>query len=237
MSHFTVLVIGENWEDQLAPHSEQLEVEPYKDYCDLGSDGWPGSALAKDHPDLDRTDLALVAETLSEKWGERYEADDLGVYQWSTYNPRSKWDWYAVGGRWAGFFPLKEGGSGPPPNVRVNQFSPELARQEREHFAPVMDGRHTDQARKRDIDFEAKALDAGLTAGEEWDQYDALLKEHGPRPDVGRGNSTRTTSRPAAPATGHSRSSTPSSKPAWLVPMASCRPVRRTSCTPCGGPT
>lgn len=26
----------------------------------------------------------------------------------STYNPDSQWDWYSIGGRWDGFFPLKQ---------------------------------------------------------------------------------------------------------------------------------
>jgi hypothetical protein len=28
--------------------------------------------------------------------------DSKGLYQLSTYNPKSKWDWYEVGGRWDG---------------------------------------------------------------------------------------------------------------------------------------
>ncbi|QGJ95004.1 hypothetical protein KHQ86_gp156 [Gordonia phage Stormageddon] len=50
-----------------------------------------------------------------EQWHIRalqsYEPDEIGpvgeVY--STYNPRSKWDWWSVGGRWAGFFKFREG--------------------------------------------------------------------------------------------------------------------------------
>ncbi len=42
------------------------------------------------------------------------EKEDLtsegGIY--STYNPRSKWDWYKVGGRWTGYFKLKKGATG-----------------------------------------------------------------------------------------------------------------------------
>src|SRR5260221_8113955 len=38
------------------------------------------------------------------KYAIRYYKDSLtpegGVY--STYNPRSKWDWYSIGGRWTG---------------------------------------------------------------------------------------------------------------------------------------
>ena len=29
----------------------------------------------------------------------------------STYNPKSKWDWYSIGGRWDGYFNLKNGGN------------------------------------------------------------------------------------------------------------------------------
>lgn len=63
MSHFTVMVIGEDPESQLAPYDENIEVTPYKD-----GDG-------------DET----------------------------TYNPKSKWDWYVLGGRWTGFLKLKPG--------------------------------------------------------------------------------------------------------------------------------
>ena len=30
----------------------------------------------------------------------------------STYNPKSKWDWYEIGGRWSGLLKLKDGKSG-----------------------------------------------------------------------------------------------------------------------------
>lgn len=33
------------------------------------------------------------------------EADNI----WSTYNPKSKWDWWVIGGRWDGSLPLKDG--------------------------------------------------------------------------------------------------------------------------------
>jgi hypothetical protein len=34
-------------------------------------------------------------------------AEDGRAYTMSTYNPDSKWDWYAIGGRWTGYFPYK----------------------------------------------------------------------------------------------------------------------------------
>jgi hypothetical protein len=31
-------------------------------------------------------------------------ADLIGAYHWSTYNPKSRWDWWSLGGRWTGYF-------------------------------------------------------------------------------------------------------------------------------------
>lgn len=33
-----------------------------------------------------------------------YDEDEDKIYTWSTYNPKSKWDWYQVGGRWSDYF-------------------------------------------------------------------------------------------------------------------------------------
>ncbi len=84
-------------------------------------------------------------------------------------NDGAKWDWFVVGGRWAGYFLLKPGNVGPEPNVPLNPFSKELTRQALEHFAPKLDGRHTDQARKGEIDFETMRRRAEESAGATWD--------------------------------------------------------------------
>ena len=53
-------------------------------------------------------------ENIKSTYGHRdedeycYGLDDEGNL-WSTYNPNSKWDWYATGGRWAGQLRLKTG--------------------------------------------------------------------------------------------------------------------------------
>lgn len=45
-----------------------------------------------------------------------YEAEDIGpdgeVY--STYNPQSRWDWYVIGGRWTGYWPVHQGTEDQP---------------------------------------------------------------------------------------------------------------------------
>lgn len=38
----------------------------------------------------------------------RYDEEKDRAYTLSTYNPDSKWDWYQVGGRWSGYFPVKQ---------------------------------------------------------------------------------------------------------------------------------
>lgn len=55
-------------------------------------------------------DIDSLVEDKSEDWsGRKYEKDSDGWFYWSTFNPKSEWDWYQIGGRWSGFFELKEG--------------------------------------------------------------------------------------------------------------------------------
>ena len=138
MSHYTVTIIlpdvpknakhvEEMLEPLLAPYNEELEVEPYKDYCRpvvenwrTAADrelAWPYSVVRENAPELDLSDYAAVATFMNKRYaddgGEReYGADEDGLFQWSTYNPLSKWDWWVLGGRWAGFYTLLDGCTG-----------------------------------------------------------------------------------------------------------------------------
>jgi hypothetical protein len=55
-------------------------------------------------------------------------------------NPNRKWDWYLLGGRWQGFFKLKEGAKGKVGKAGI--------------FADELEAGYADQAYKDDIDFE-----------------------------------------------------------------------------------
>lgn len=137
MSHFTVLVIGPDPEEQLKPFDETLEmdryvqntkaeiiekgrkeIEDYKNttYAEFLNDQ---QAYAKDHS---KEHVAFLENEFPKKltWSDEevyqdgirwYEPEDIGpdgeVY--STSNPNSKWDWYTLGGRWQGFFKCKKG--------------------------------------------------------------------------------------------------------------------------------
>jgi len=82
-------------------------------------------------------------------------------------NPRRKWDWYQLGGRWTGFFKLKKG------VMLFNTGKPGLMTdQAREGWA--------DQAFKEDIDFEGMAEEASRKFGEFWDKVHAVLDQHDP---------------------------------------------------------
>ena len=137
MSHYTVTVLLPRQPkdvedlncilaDLLAPFDENEPVaEPYKDYyedapafdVERSSWNWPYCVAAEDGLTIDPENLRPVAEHLQAKWPEaassyQYEEETNRIYDWTTYNPNSRWDWWVVGGRWTGYMPLKAGAQG-----------------------------------------------------------------------------------------------------------------------------
>jgi hypothetical protein len=139
MSHSTVLVIGPSNEAKLeaalAPFDENTEVEPYVDetresliaaqreryahaaaYLDQFLDDpqkytvnnaahirW----IVRDAPaEAVLSDDELWETVIRPKCAEDLDDQDR---TWSTYNPKSRWDWYSVGGRWHRSLHLKAG--------------------------------------------------------------------------------------------------------------------------------
>lgn len=141
MSHFTVMVIGAEPEKQLAPFNENLEVPRYVKYTKeqliaYGKDNiqkYKEGPYARFLSDPQKYKASTKNEShinyLEKEFPKRlnwtdeeiytyeigfYETEEIGsngeVY--STYNPKSKWDWYELGGRWSGMISLKDGASG-----------------------------------------------------------------------------------------------------------------------------
>ena len=165
MSHFTVLVIGPDPEGQLAPYDENINVEPYKSYVDASHDTWPRYVAAKEG--VDPADNAAIASWAKAHYGdddEKFEVDDIGLYTWSTYNPKSQWDWYEIGGRWTGFFTLKPGASGSlgRPGLMTEAGKPGTA----------------DQAYRGAVDLEAMLAAHAAGACEQFDRYSAIVAQH-----------------------------------------------------------
>src|ERR1043165_1149323 len=122
MSHFTVLVIGSNIEQQLHPFHEfectgisdefvvdvDITEEVQSDIEEQGSleKGleWAyclSNKVVSDENQVDRDG--------AHKFGYAVVRDGKLIKAVNRTNPNEKWDWYQVGGRWSGFFLLKDG--------------------------------------------------------------------------------------------------------------------------------
>lgn len=255
MSHFTVLVIGENPEEQFAPYCEQdKKYQKFKDktkslereyknkktkefYCNSSSswgmevseafykkisakkigdefeyvvdkrgfgsyfesgkcyqtyhaipDGkrmkssrWIKvvSILETTHPDKTvcfegKIKVKRIAAPKQVPVNSKYKtlaeyAEDYHGYQEKNgkygyfSNENSKWDWYVLGGRWAGFFQLKPGSKG-------NVGEPGLM------TTPASVGT-ADQALKKDIDFDAMYAKNLEDALKDYKEFEKLYKK------------------------------------------------------------
>lgn len=188
MSHFTVLVIGDNPEDQLAKYDESLEVKTIipkadliakeKQYVENYKNGTYAEFLADPKAYKEGCSNEGHINYLENEFPKKLEWTDEDFYQeairhieekninedgsvTSYYNPDSKWDWYQLGGRWTGFFLKKVGASG-------TQGSPGIMTK-----AAAAD--RIDQGRKRDIDFDGMYNQAADEAGSQWDSIKELF--------------------------------------------------------------
>lgn len=174
MSHSTVLVIGEDPEVMLEPYDENTQVETYPSYddaetpqkfwyFDAAMEHGLGTELGKTAAEVTWPELV---EFLNGRWKDEepyvYDPERNRMYQMSTYNLQSKWDWYSLGGRWTGHFKLTDdavygrlGQSG----VSGNQAKPGWV----------------DQARKRDIDWNGMRAQAEAEAISQHAQIRAVL--------------------------------------------------------------
>lgn len=81
----------------IAPYDERIEVDPYKQK--LPADHVEGMAR---HYGCDPNDPHTCVPHLEDWTGQPGGVDEEGLFVWSRYNPRSRWDWFEIGGRWCG---------------------------------------------------------------------------------------------------------------------------------------
>lgn len=141
MSHFTVMVIGNDPEEQLERYDEKTEVEEYEDGVVSEEDKLQmmNYYAEKGHK---FSSFSECYAYFGEEWNDNsYRKNENGIWhRYSTYNPDSKWDWYVLGGRWSGkFIRLKPGATSGVSGVG-GAFENEVG---------------IDAALKSDIDFEA----------------------------------------------------------------------------------
>jgi len=183
MSHFSVLVIGPNPEEQLAPYQENnMEDCPKKylsfydvedEYADQYNNGvveiyvlptgkwefsYSASEVMKKAGNLVKRKYSLLYETFEVFMCEYagYEKNEDGRYGYYE-NPNAKWDWYQLGGRWAGSFKLKDNAK----PLRATELS--------WASGPTKNG-WCDAALVKDIDFKGMLKDAECEAGKKYDQ-------------------------------------------------------------------
>lgn len=138
MSHFTVLVIGSNPESQLDPFDENIEMPRYikktreqaiaesrsefiqyekNTYAEYIKDkeAYRKTTNNKAHLDFLENEFPKRLKWNDEEhfqntavwYDDDYKDEDGNLY--STSNPKSKWDWYQLGGRWSGMIKIKDG--------------------------------------------------------------------------------------------------------------------------------
>lgn len=104
MSHFVIVVVGEDVDSQLEPYSEQDYDEKYatfEDCTDEVEKNWkqyPLDLLAEGGSDTEYKTIEEYAEGY-----HGYKKNEEGNYGY-LHNPNAQWDWYEMGGRWDGFF-------------------------------------------------------------------------------------------------------------------------------------
>ena len=118
MSHYLVGVVVNDISEVdniLAPYDENIEVEPYiyKTKAELIADGKARKEKYTKEDDItDYMKPYLEATTDEELYKleiEDYKEDEIDKdgNVLSTYNPKSKWDWYSIGGRFSDGKPTK----------------------------------------------------------------------------------------------------------------------------------
>lgn len=153
------MVIGDNPEDQLSPYQENNmgtcpeEFLEFQDETEYLKKCW--DEMSQEEKDEYDNSFDNYAE--DEGYEKHPGGDKYGCYT----NPRARWDWYILGGRWTGFLKLKKNSSGKTGEPGLMTLSAEQG------FA--------DQALKKDIDFVGMREDAEEEAGKLWDKVTKIL--------------------------------------------------------------
>lgn len=170
MSHFTVLVVGDNVEEQLAPYQENNMGDCPREYMEFNdvTEEMEKSWAKEEEKDKYDNDF--------DKWVTEYHGyhkDELiGKYGY-WHNPNSKWDWYQIGGRWTGFFKLKGATLDGTPE---NTLYPDHTVGTPGILTEAAKKGYADSVRKCDIDFEGMKKEAGDSANEEYTKFEEATK-------------------------------------------------------------
>lgn len=103
MSHFVVMVVGDV-DKQLAPFDESLKVAPYRvPVSEEDLEDMLSFYKDKNFPFTSNIDECYAK--YGQNWNNnKWQKDEKGWFYVSERNPKSKWDWYTIGGRFSGSF-------------------------------------------------------------------------------------------------------------------------------------
>jgi hypothetical protein len=182
MSHFTVLVVGDDFEKQLAPFHEfecTGENDEFVQDVDV-TEELRAAMTREENPETleealgyygledkvvdDESKVEKVGDECAHKYGYAIVKDGVLVKAVDRTNPNRKWDWYQVGGRWSGMLKIKPGATGTLGDRSLLDRGPDLRA-----------GR-ADSLRKGAIDFEAMRKEAADEAVAKYDAFHAVLK-------------------------------------------------------------
>ncbi len=192
MSHFCVLVIGPDPEEQLAPYHEFECTGVDDEYVQDVDDTEENRADYEKYNSNEGDQVATSFAEWVEDWtgreivrpGEEIITKGEGAVHKFGYilvdedgeviktidrtNPNRKWDWYQLGGRWTGFFKLKPGAHGETGSAGLGA-------------KPAKRG-YADAALKGDIDFDEMRNEEAKASLEEFDKVVAIINGR-PVPD------------------------------------------------------
>lgn len=110
MSHFLVLVVGSNIDEQLAPFHE-FECTGIEEYIEEVDETDLVKIKGLEYYGYDDKVVSSEEEIDIEgkhKYGYAIVKEDVIIKAIKRTNPNSHWDWYEEGGRWPNFFKLKD---------------------------------------------------------------------------------------------------------------------------------
>lgn len=191
MSHFTVLVVGDDVERQLQPFHE-FECTGTNDEFVIDVDITADVLRTLAEPDYEgnaRTLAAAVEYHIGENKivDDESKVDRAGLHKHGfalvhggslvravdRTNPNAKWDWWVIGGRWTGYFTTKNrtGSLGKCPSAWNDE--------EVRYFAERRSGNKADSCRWGDVDIDAMKSDARAKAEAEFSRWESVFTEHG----------------------------------------------------------
>jgi hypothetical protein len=153
-----VFELPQGWTIVEVPESS---VKSFADFCE----DYYGHAIVPFGTEPDFADEHKYGYTLVNEKGEVTATID-------RTNPNAKWDWYQVGGRWNGYFKLKDGTLGL-------MGKPGIQTMDKDYEPPK--GNRADQCIKADIDLDGMRQEAADEAGETYDKVIAIIGDL-PRP-------------------------------------------------------